>query len=258
MTGDPEAILNEPNTVVITESMARRYFQDDDPMDKGIEIYKNFYRVKGIMQDIPYNSHLQFDILISFKSPEPELNVRKRSLDFPLYIKVSPEADGSYLSKLTEVIQVIHRKHYYEAGIFLESGLQQLTDIHLRSTDLTATLDHPGDTNDLVILFSLALFILLITLSNYINLLTANNKIRIRDMGMRIVLGAQKRQLLSQLISESVLIGLAAAFIAVVLLELNLRPFSFIVGSPITLSFISMAGFFIVFILMAGLLSYLS
>ena len=74
-------------------------------------------------------------------------------------------------------------------------------DIHLGSTDFTVTLHRPGDINDLIILFSLAVFILLITLSNFISLLTASNEIRIRDIGMRIVFGAQKRQLLSHFTS---------------------------------------------------------
>ncbi len=251
LSGNPEAILNEPYAVVLSESMAKDYFMDADPLNKKIEIQNDFHKVMGVMEDVPVNSHLQFDMLISFATFEAKYDVRERSLDFPVYLKVDPGVNEEYLSKLINKIQEIHREQYKESGISLESGLQKLSDIHLRSTDFTLTLSRPGSINDLVILFSLAVFILLITLSNFINLLTANNNIRIRDIGMRIVLGAQKRQLMSQLISESVLVGLFAAFIAIVLLEINLRPFSRIVDTPITLSFYKMAGLFILFILMA-------
>ena len=115
------------------------------------------------------------------------------------------------------------------------------------------TLGRPGDMNDLIILSSLAVFILLITLSNFISLLTASNEIRIRDIGMRIVFGAQKRQLLSNLTYESILLGVFAAFIAIVLFEINLGPFSRIMDTPISLSFYQLALLFLLFIAMAVL-----
>lgn len=258
LAGDPGRTLNEPGTVVISKSMAEKYFSDRDPLGKSIEIYKNFYKVCGVMEDVPFNSHLQFDVLISFVSLKKELDVRQRSMDFPVYLKVGSEADPGYLHKLSETIRIMHVKHYGEAGLSIETRLQNLEDVHLRSTELSATLHPPGDVNDLVILFSLAMFILLITISNFINLLTANNRIRIRDMGMRIVLGAQKRQLLYQLIRESVLVGLSAAFLSIVLIELNLGPFSSLVDAPIKLSFPGMAGLFLLIIAVSVILGFLS
>jgi putative ABC transport system permease protein len=258
LSSDPEAILNKPNTVVLTHSAARKYFKDEDPLYQQLELHDMLHTVVGVMEDVPLNSHLQFDLLISFETFEQKVDTRKRSLDFAVYLKVSPDATEAYLAGLISAIQEIQEQHYAKTGIFLESGLQKFSDIHLRSSDLTITLSRPGDMNDLIILSSLAIFILLITLSNFISLLTASNDIRIRDIGMRIVFGAQKRQLLSHLTYESILIGLLAAFIAIVLFEINLGPFSRIMDTPIHLPFFKLAILFFLFIIMAVLSGFLT
>ena len=258
LSGDPETILNEPNTIVLTQSTAREYFKDEDPLYLQLELHDTLYTVMGVMEDVPLNSHLQFDLLVSFETFEQKVDTRGRSLDFAIYLKVSPDATETYLTELTSTIQEIHKQHYDKTGIFLESGLQKFSDIHLRSTAFSITLSRPGDMNDLFILSSLAVFILLITLSNFISLLTASNDIRIRDIGMRIVFGAQKRQLLSHLTYESILIGLFAAFIAIVLFEINLGPFSRIIDIPIRLPFYKLAILFLLFIIMAVLSGFLT
>ncbi len=253
LSGDPEAILNIPNTVVLTQSTARKYFKDEDPLYQQLELHDTLHTVMGVMEDVPMNSHLQFDLLISFETFEQKVDTRDRSLDFGVYLRTGPDVTEEYLTGLISTIQDIQVQHYGKSGIFLESGLQKFRDIHLGSTNFTVTFDRPGDINDLIILFSLAVFILLITLSNFISLLTASNEIRIRDIGMRIVFGAQKRQLLSHLIYESIIIGLFAAFIAIVLFEINLAPFSRIVDTPISLPFYKLTILFLLFIGLAVL-----
>jgi len=258
LSGDPETILNKPNPMVLTQSMAKVYFKDEDPLYKQLELHSMLHTVVGVMEDVPLNSHLQFDLLISFETFEQEVDIRKKSLDFGVYLKASPDATEAYLAGLISAIQQIHELHYDEYGIFPKSGLQKFRDIHLKSTGFTITLGRPGDMNDLIILSSLAVFILLITLSNFISLLTASNDIRIRDIGMRIVFGAQKRQLLGHLIYESILIGLIAAFIAIVLFEINLGPFSRIMDTPIHLPFYKLAILCLLFIIMAVLSGFLT
>jgi len=251
LSGDPDSILSLPYTVVLTRTTAREYFKNKNPLHQQMEIQNALYTVVGVMEDVPLNSHLQFDLLISFQTYEQEVDTRKRSLDYAIYLKVSQDATETYLAGLIDAIQQIHEKHYGSSGIFVESRLQEFRDIHLRSADFSMTLGRPGDMNDLIILSSLAVFILLITLSNFISLLTASNEIRIRDIGMRIVFGAQKRQLLSNLTYESILLGVFAAFIAIVLFEINLGPFSRIMDTPISLSFYQLALLFLLFIAMA-------
>ncbi len=258
LSGDPDSILNLPYTVVLTRSTAKQYFKDEDPLFEQVKIQNVLYKVVGVMEDIPLNSHLQFDILISFETYEQEVDTRNRSLDFGVYLKVSPDATEAYLAGLISAIQEVHEQHYGSTGFFMESGLQKFRDIHLKSTDFSITFSRAGDLNDLIILSSLAVFILLITLSNFISLLTASNDIRIRDIGMRIVFGAQKRQLLSHLIYESIIIGLIAAFIAIVLFEINLEPFSRIVDTPINLPLYKLALLFLLFIAMAVLSGFLT
>jgi putative ABC transport system permease protein len=258
LSGDREAILNKPYSVVLTRSTAREYFKDEDPLNKHLKILDTLHTVTGVVEDIPANSHLQFDLLISFETFEQNVDTRNRSLDFPIYLKVSHDLTEGYLAGLISKIQDIHLQHYGKSGIFLESGLQKFRDIHLRSTGFSRTLGRPGDINDLIILSALAVFILLITLSNFISLVTASNDIRIRDIGMRIVFGAQKRQLLGHLTIESILIGLFAAFLAVVIFEINMGPFSMIVDTPLTIPFYRLALLFLLFIGLAVLSGFLT
>jgi putative ABC transport system permease protein len=258
LTGDPEDILNKPYTVVLTRSAAREYFKDEDPLNQHIEVNNTLHTVTGIMEDVPLNSHMQFDLLISFKTLEQRYNVRGMSLDFPVYLRIDTGVTEEYLGGLISAIQDIHMQHYGESGIFLESGLQKFRDIHLGSTGFSITIGRPADMNDLIILSSLAVFILLITISNFISLLTASNDIRIRDIGMRIVVGAQKLQLLGHLIYESIIMGVFAAFIAIVLFEINLVPFSGIMDTPIALPFFKLAILFLLFIAMAVLSGFLT
>ncbi len=258
LSGDPDNLLNKPNTVVLTETTAREYFNDEDPLKRQLDLHGTQHTVVGVMEDVPINSHLQFDLLISFDTYEQEVDTRQRSLDYAVYLRAGPDVTASYLAKLISTIQDVHEQHYGASGIYLESGLQKLSDIHLRSAEFSRQLGRPGDINDLIILSSLAVFIFLITLSNFISLLTASNDIRIRDIGIRIVFGAQKRQLLNHLIFESILLGLFAAFVAIVLFEINLGPFSRIMDTPIKLQFYQLVLLFIMFVGMAVLSGFLT
>jgi putative ABC transport system permease protein len=258
LEGDPADILNKPYQVVLTRSLALRYFGTEDAINREFEINNRYYRVAGVMEDVPVNSHLQFDLLISFESLKYRLDIRRMSMDFALYMKLPTDFNEKYVSKLTAYVEKIHREHYPEIGPSLRFGLQKLTDIHLRSSGFTTNLGQTGNVKDLVILFSLALFIFLFTLANFINLLTANNNLRIRNIGMRIVLGARRQQLRNQLITESVLIGGVASFVAIVLLELGQRPFSVVVGKTLPLSFAGMTGIFMIFLSLAVLAGFLT
>jgi putative ABC transport system permease protein len=258
LSGDPDSVLNQPNTAVLTESTAREYFNGENTLHQQIAFHDSLYTVTGIMEDVPLNSHLQFDLLVSFQTHEQWVDTRKRSLDYAVYLKAEPGVGADYLAELVRTIQEIQVEHYGTSGIYLESGLQKFRDIHLRSTDFTLTLGRPGDVRDLFILTSLAVFILVITLSNFISLMTSSNDLRIRDIGMRIVFGAERRQLLGQLVFESILIGLLAAFAAIVLFEINLGPFSRIMDTPVKLPVHTLLLLFILFICLAVLLGFLT
>ena len=111
LSGNPDSILNLPYTVVLTKSKAEEYFKDEDPLYQQMELQNALYTVVGVMEDVPLNSHLQFDLLISFQTFEQEVDTRKRSLDFAIYLKVSQDATETYLAGLIDAIQQIHAKH---------------------------------------------------------------------------------------------------------------------------------------------------
>jgi putative ABC transport system permease protein len=258
LSGHPDSILHRPSTVVLTRSTALEYFGEQNPMNRKLKFGGSMHTVTGVMEDVPMNSHLKFDLLISFQTHEQEVDTRLRSLDYSVYLKAGPGITDTYLKEMVRKVQDVHEQHYGSSGIILESGLQKMSDIHLRSTDFNITLGRPGDIKDLVILSFLAILILLVTLSNFINLLTASNDIRVRDIGMRIVCGAQKQQLLGHLVFESILIGLLAAFMAIVLFEINLGPFSRIMDTTLKMTIFQLAGLFLIFILLAVLSGFLT
>jgi putative ABC transport system permease protein len=230
IAGDPNTALNEPNTVVITESTAKKYFQTVNAVGKTIETNDNnstLYKVTAVIKDIPRNSHYNFDFIFSMDNVNYGWN-NYLSHNFHTYLLLRPGADYRafdkkfelYLEKYilphaTRVLKINSIAEFEKAGNKLEYSLIPLTKIHLysnRSFELSAG----GNIQYVYIFSAVALFILLIACINFMNLATARSANRAREVGIRKVLGTEKKQLITQFLSESTLmvfIGLALALV---------------------------------------------
>jgi putative ABC transport system permease protein len=229
LKGNPQTALRDPFSIMLTEETARKYFGDEDPMDKTIR-YNNQLEIKvtGIYKAFPHNAHLHPGMLVSFNTlrdstiyGEKRLRTNWGNNSFFTYIMLPPNYNPknmvarfpAFLDKRMAGQEYVGK----QASKFTKLDLQKLTDIHLYShTDYEA--EPNGDMSRVYIFSAIALFILLIASINYMNLSTARSVLRAREIGIRKVIGADKKGLIIQFISESVLITWVSILLAAGLL----------------------------------------
>ncbi len=250
--GNPETALKDPYSVVLTESMAKKYFGNEDPIGKTI-LYErqNNLKVTGVIEDVPENSHFKFDFLGSFITLNDYIGVENLttnwgSNNYVTYLLLPKNFPASELEKQFPSFLDKHLTQIYtqERGTppsvkpskVNQLHLWKLTDIHLHS-HLTTELEENGDINDVYIFSIIALFILLIACINFMNLATARSAKRAREIGMRKVLGAYKKQLMLQFIGESLMISFIAMLIAVVIVEAALPFFNNFIDKHLSLNY---------------------
>ena len=233
--GNPKTALVEPNTVVLTESTAEKYFGEKNPMGKILlDAEDNQFKVTGVMEDLPANSHLKFDGLFSATTLAARMGEDRFNTTEP----VSFWNIGLYayvLLKENSSIDAIHNKFPSFYDKYMKSiGDQINSSFTLMSTPLADThfegnysADEPkGNKMYLYIFSAVGLFILTIAAINYMNMATARSVKRAKEVGIRKVAGAHRKQLINQFLSESVIltfIGLVIAFVVVYLLFPNFQ-----------------------------------
>jgi len=242
--GDPETQLSEENTVVITEETAERYFGEEDPIGQVLYLDNGWkFRITGVCGNVPVNSHMHFDFLASLKGLPlgkgiESWNVNVLTTYVMLREGVKPVQIQDYLTKISEenVYPELDRLYSEEIGSLkgqiFEFYLQPLEDMHF-TTDVSNQFEAGRQKIYLYIFSVLAGIILLIACVNYMNLSTARLSTRAREVALRKVMGASRRQIIAQFLSESVFFSILATFIALVIIELIARPFVIISGISI-------------------------
>jgi putative ABC transport system permease protein len=225
--GNPKTALSDPFSIMLTEETAKKYFGDEDPINKVIRFNSQFdCKVSGIYKAFPANSHMHPEMLLSFNTlrdstvyGEKGLRTNWGNNSFFTYLLLP---DGYKPERLESMFPAFLDKHMTDEykgktpSKLTKLGLQKLTDIHLYShTDYEA--EPNGDISRVYIFSAIALFILLIACINYMNLSTARSALRAKEIGIRKVVGARKKELIAQFLSESVLICFTAILIATVL-----------------------------------------
>ena len=229
--GNPNKALTEPNSIVISQKLANRYFGTEDVVGKMIKLNDNDMNVSGVMQDFPTNSHLQIDMLLSEAAVDQYFPWYRRfessdwtTNSFATYVKLKPGQDESgYENKLTQLV----RQNYPADKEFRSTfTLQPLSDIHLYSSDIQDyQVNNSGFTPYYVYMFSVvALLILLIAALNYMNLSTAAAYKRTKEIGTRKTLGAGKWSLISQFLGEATILSLISLIVAIAILQV-IMPF---------------------------------
>ncbi len=236
--GNPDEALNRPNSLVLTQSAARRYFGDDDPMGKTlIQNDSKNYIITGIVQDPPPNAHFGFDMLGAFidltQNFGNEYFENWGAFSFHTYLLLTKDADPAALeARFAEMIKT-NMKRISEQNYTVEPYLQKLGDIYKHSK-LMREIEPTGDFVNVIIFSAIAAFILLIACINFMNLATAQAFARSREVALRKVHGAVRKQLIAQFIGESLLYALLAMVLALLLLEIFLPLFSAIVNKDIS------------------------
>ncbi len=259
--GDVKTALNEPFSIILSEDMASKYFGDENPVGKILSFKtgwadKKFdFKVMGVLNKIPENSHLQFDFLASYESLHTMMNPDWLTNHWDsatlTYIQLRENNRPDNLEKLL----VGFTDKYVDkiAYTWLKLKLLPLKEVYSRSAGLSGfQFTSSGDIRLISVIFgSLALFILLIACINFMNLSTARSAMRAREVGIRKVVGATRTQLIGQFLGESLLFSLLALLFALLLVELLLPYFNNFAG--ITLSINYQGNFaFILFMLLTA------
>ncbi|MFN2438100.1 MAG: ABC transporter permease [Chitinophagaceae bacterium] len=235
--GDPSTSLTAPFTIVISEDLAKRYFGTENPLGKTISIDKDTFEVKGVMAKLPPHFHLDFNYLMSLPSAGIEQDRMERWSwhQFYTYVKLKPGANAQQLQDKFQahVKKEIHPTLEQEGSTFLPF-FQPLKDIHLNSADFIYDNAIRGNESYVKGLTIIALFVLVIACFNFINLATARSFRRAKEIGVRKVVGADRKQLIVQFIGETVLLSVIAMIIATIATLLILPSLNQFTGKSIS------------------------
>jgi putative ABC transport system permease protein len=238
--GSRESALEDPNTAVISESVAQKYFGDEDPMGKMMVLSnqngKQLYKITGVFEDIPENSHIKFEFLLSFQTLvqlRPNAAYDWGWNMFNTYVLLAPESDPHALQEKFKAF--VERNKIHGDDYRREFILQPIKDIHLHS-NLRWEPEVNGSAKTVYFLMLIAIFILLIAWINHINLSTARSITRAKEVGIRKVLGSRRMQLIKQFISESALLNLFSVLVALLLIRIFLPHFNQLTGKQLSLS----------------------
>ncbi len=265
--GDPDKCLVEPYSIVLTESIARKYFGDEDPMGKILESGNDRQlKVTGVLEDVPVNSHLKFDALVSgttlaeengeeeFNSLEPG---RFWNIGVYTYLLLNENSD---MQSIHDKFPEFYEKYMKSIGDMINASyelmstplLEQHFSDHLSS-------DFPkGNKAFIYIFIAVALFILLIAAINYMNMATARSTKRAREVGIRKVAGAQKGQLIRQFLGESLMLTYISLALALLLVYLLLPDFNTLSGKSVTTDIFTNPALIIGIIIVATIIGLIS
>jgi len=251
IVGNIKTALNEPNTVVITETAAIRYFgSTEKAIGEFLDTDDNtstLYEVTAVINDMPKNSHFRYDFFFSMDNLQygygnflshnfhtyvllkPGVDYKEFNKNFPKFI------DKYILPQAAQFMQIKSMEDFENAGNSLEYTLFPITDIHLKSSR-GAELGANGNIQYVYIFSAVALFILILACINFMNLTTARSSGRAKEVGIRKVLGTERKSLIWQFLTESTLISILALFIGLLFVWLTLGWFNDISGKEMVMT----------------------
>lgn len=240
--GNPSESLAQPNSVIMTAETAAKYFGDEDPIGKMLELGDgSLYMVKGVVESWPQHSHFHFDILASFSSLAKSKDLDYYDTAVFTYILLRenvsigtveeklPGFSGKCMAPVIEKIMAVPYEEFLKSGNFIGFMTQPLRDIHLRS-EWGNELEPQGSLNTVVVFSAIALLILVVACINFINLTTARSTQRANEVGVRKVVGSSRIQLIKQFLSESICLSFFSFVLALILVEIALPVFNALLG----------------------------
>jgi putative ABC transport system permease protein len=242
--------LLDPSAIILSESLAKKYFGDRDPIGQTVLIKGDqLLTVKGIIQDVPTNQHFTFDFITSFRNlPFYEEN-RWNSNNFITYVVLSKGQSPELLERKLLSLDKYTKEGYtglpFKPGFFL----QPLKDIHLKS-QINFEIGVNNDMRTIWLFASIGFVILLLASVNYMNLATAGSAARAKEVGMRKAMGALKHQLVHQFLGESILLTAIAFMLSIALVDLLLPFFGELLGKSIPLTI--MGNYWLMFGMLGG------
>ena len=248
--GDPKTALDNPVTIVLTRSMAKKYFGEEDPLGKTINAdQRRDYLVTGVVEDVPKNSHFHYDFLASLSTyPDSQSPVWVSNNYYTYFVLREGASPEEFEVKLGELVKKyvgpqiqaaagISLEQFYESGGAYSYFIQPMTDIHLRS-HLEFEVEPNGDISYVYIFSIIALGILLVACINFVNLSTARSSTRAREVGIRKTLGSNRPQLIRQFLAETIMLSLLAVLLALLLVQILLPVFNNLTGKQVAIPYL--------------------
>jgi putative ABC transport system permease protein len=263
LEGNPAKVFTTPNSLVITRDTALKYFGDEEALGKNISTPQGEFMVSGVCENVPKNSHMEFDFAGSLNLLG--LNRQPNYISFSVYTYIvlrdgtDPRSIEAKMPALVELyaagpIQArsgISYKEYIAAGNGYDYFLQPIRDIHLHS-NLTNEIKPNGNITYVYILIAIALFLIVIACINFMNLATAISVTRAREVGIRKIVGSTRGSIIRQFLMESMVLSFISLVIAGFLIQLVLPLFNTLARKQLEISFISHP-FNLVWLLLVGL-----
>jgi len=250
LKGNPQTVLSLPNTLILSRMTAKKYFGTNNPLGKSLTFDNtDEYTITGIFEKIPQNSHFHFDIIISLNTLEESRDRQWLNNNrFNTYILLHENADPKILEeKFPSMIEKYIGSEYAPGRSFeeflkqenwvIDYYLQPLRDIHL-SSDLRGELGFNSDIKFIYIFSAISLFILFIACINFMNLSTARSAGRVKEVGIRKVVGSQRWQLITQFLTESMLLSIIACIISIGFLKIALPNFNNLSDRELQISYL--------------------
>ncbi|HZH02074.1 MAG TPA: ABC transporter permease, partial [Flavisolibacter sp.] len=249
LEGDAKTALNEPNTVVLTESAAIKYFNTTKAVGKTIETNERnstLYKVTAVIKDIPRTSHFDFDFLFSMDNVEYGWGsflshnfytylLLKEGTDVKQFEKnFAPFIANYVMPEVKQVMNIQSIEEFQKSGNNISYSLIPITDIHLNS-DYTPEITAGGNLQYVYIFSAVAIFILILACINFMNITTARSASRAKEVGIRKVLGTDRQQLIGQFLCESTLMALISLLIAICIAFFMLPLFNEVSGKQMEL-----------------------
>ena len=270
LNGDKEKALRGANKVVITEETAKKYFGDADPIGKTLSAPFAEFQVTAVCENIPENSHFDFDFLASLSSGgnffqqtnftgfsthtylelEPDANPKALEAKFPAMV-------DKYAGPQIEQNLSIAYADYVAAGNGYRYIMRQLTDVHLDPTNYESKMKPGGNLTYVYIFISIAIMIMIIACINFMNLATARSAERVKEVGIRKTMGSHRRQLVSQFLTESIVISFVSMLFAFLIIYLALPYFNTLAQKNLALNITGsmIVPMMFIFALIVGLLA---
>jgi predicted permease len=240
--GDQTTALGRTDGILITESMAKKYFGSENPLGKMLRKDKDAnVLVTGVLADIPANSHLQFDYIMPMSAiAQSNMDIKNYVWDnfnFYSYVQLDENIASSKtaMAKLTQQADTLYRKQIPAEFLKVDFTLQPAPSIHLHS-DYQADVSGHGSYLYVKIFFIVAIFILIVACINFMNLSTARSARRAKEVGLRKVVGAVRGQLIGQFLGESIMISFLSLVLAILLVWLLLPAFNLLAGKELVIS----------------------
>ena len=262
VSGDCKEALYNPKNIVITKSTAKRYFGDSNPINRQIELNGIVFTVKCLIEDVPANSHFTFDFITSFTSiNQLERYYGNRGFGFYIYFVVNEKVkDENWKAKVIKESNENIAKRFKDEGMdnafTIDTDIQKMGDIHLFS-DYNWEIAPQGNIRNIYIYSFLAFFIIIIAIINFVNLVTARSETRSKEIGLRKVVGAQRKNIIKQFLGEAVIVSFISLIVGLLIVELFLNPFSNLVNRELIIHYsnIPLVMFLIFLAIVTGLLA---